>query len=107
MLHSRYERNITMEAIKAPNLEDCRPKKSLTSDESEASEGPNGLGKLFRATILEEALEWARKIEAKTGIMTRVPLIQGVEDPLSLPELKCFDYILIERPRVSALTERR
>ena len=27
-----------------------------------------------------EALEWARKIEAETGIMTRVPFIQGVDD---------------------------
>ncbi len=28
----------------------------------------------------EEALEWARRIESETGILTRVPFYQGVED---------------------------
>ncbi|WP_148883569.1 DUF1611 domain-containing protein [Thermococcus aciditolerans] len=28
----------------------------------------------------EESIEWARKLEAETGIMTRVPLVQGVAD---------------------------
>lgn len=45
-----------MEAIKTARSESYRSKEGLSVSESEAGEGPGGLGRLFRATVLEELL---------------------------------------------------
>jgi len=45
-----------MEAVKTISSTEYSPKKGLTAEESEAGDGPGGLGRLFRATVLEEIL---------------------------------------------------